>query len=97
VDFVAIQRAHTVRKLSCYEEGGVYVKLHKISFAFLIVGGLNWGLVLFGFGVERYIGSSISQVVYALVALSAIYELVSHKKMCKMCDKGMSGGMSGGM
>ena len=65
------------------------MNLHKISFAFLIIGGLNWGLVLFDKGVENYIGSSVASVVYALVALSAIYEAVSHKKMCKMCDKGV--------
>ncbi len=74
-------------------EGGVYVNLHKISFILLIIGGLNWGLVLFGADVERFIGSSVANVVYALVALSALYEAVSHKKMCKMCDKGS--GMSG--
>ena len=75
------------------EEGGVYVKLHKISFILLVIGGLNWGLVLFGADVERYIGASIANVVYALVALSAIYEIGMHKKICKMCDKGMAGGM----
>jgi uncharacterized membrane protein YuzA (DUF378 family) len=77
-------------KIRYLEEGGVYVNLHKISFALLVIGGLNWGLVLFDMGVENYIGSSVANIVYALVALSAIYEAVGHKKMCKMCDKGSS-------
>ncbi len=70
------------------------MNLHKISFILLIIGGLNWGLVLFGSGVEGLVGSSVANVIYALVALAAIYEVVCHKGMCKACDsRGGSMGM----
>jgi len=65
--------------------------LHIIASILLIVGGLNWLVVaLFGgldigtiFGGQT---APISQVIYILVGLSAIYELFSHKKNCKACE-----------
>ncbi len=60
--------------------------LHTINFILLVVGGLNWGLEVFGFGVERFIGSSIANIVYILVALAAIIELFTHKDYCKHCE-----------
>ena len=33
-------------------------------------------------------GTQITMIVYVLVGLAAIYELVTHKKTCKMCGKG---------
>ncbi len=76
------------------QEGVIYVKLHKITFVLLVIGGLNWGLKLLGYDLEHFTGAgTLANVVYALVALSAIYEAVMHKKMCRMCmDKG-SGSM----
>lgn len=71
------------------------MKLHKIAFFLLIVGGLNW-LVLALFGVEvgdLFGGQSalISKIIYVLVGLSALYEIFGHKDMCKECSvKGMS-------
>ncbi len=75
--------------------------IHMIAFILLIIGGLNWLLVAFGWNLVDAIfgaGSSISMVIYVLVGLSAIWELVMHKKQCKMCsgmmmhDKAMPGG-----
>ncbi len=72
--------------------------MHKVSFLLLVIGGLNWLLVAFGWGLDMWgIPMGILKVVYILVGLSAIYEIAMHKKMCKMCDKGMSGGMKTGM
>ncbi len=54
--------------------------LNIITLVLLIVGGLNWGLVgLFDFDlVAAVFGemSTLSRIVYALVGLSAIYQLV---------------------
>lgn len=63
--------------------------LHIIAFILLVVGGLNWGLVVFGYNVVDMIlgsGSVASKVVYALVGLSAIYVAVTHKGDCKTCS-----------
>jgi len=69
--------------------------LHMAAFILLIVGGLNWLLVAFGYNlVDSLLGgisSSLPALVYVLVGLSAIYEVVMHKKQCKVC--GSPGGM----
>lgn len=65
---------------------------HIVSFILLIVGGLNWGLV----GIANYnlvdsifgSGSGIAKLIYILVGLAAVFDIVTHKKACKMCDKG---------
>lgn len=62
--------------------------LHIIAFILLVVGGLNWGLVALGYNVVDMIlgaGSVAGKVVYALVGLSAIYFVVTHKGECKTC------------
>lgn len=68
--------------------------LHMITFALLAIGGLNWLL----FGLLGYdIGSmlpggmtgSAAKVIYILVGLSAVYEMVMHKKQCKLCGEMM--------
>lgn len=61
------------------------MKLHKITFVLLIIGGLNWGLELLHHGLGNYLPANVMAVVYALVALSAIYEIFSHKAMCRNC------------
>jgi uncharacterized membrane protein YuzA (DUF378 family) len=67
--------------------------LHMVTWILLVVGGLNWGLDAFGLNlVEMLLGTgSLAMVVYVLVGLSAVYELVNHKKNCKACS---AGGMS---
>ncbi len=80
--------------------------LHMITFLLLVVGGLNWGIfALTGWEIGHLLGgmdSLFSKIVYVLVGLSALVELFSHKKNCKMCmakkmDKGMGGQMEAGM
>jgi uncharacterized membrane protein YuzA (DUF378 family) len=64
--------------------------LHMVAFILVIVGGLNWGLMAFGFNlVNMLLGTwpMLEKLVYLLVGVSAVYELVSHKKMCKECGK----------
>lgn len=54
--------------------------INLITLALLIVGGLNWGLVgLFEFDlVAALFGpmSALSRIVYALVALSAVWQII---------------------
>ena len=66
--------------------------LHMITFTLLVVGGLNWLLVAFGWNlVDKVLGpgSTGAMVVYVLVGLSAIWEVLNHKKNCKCCNPGM--------
>lgn len=65
--------------------------LHMIAFILLVVGGLNWLLVAFGYNLVDMIfgmGSTLSMIIYILVGLSAIYEIVRHRKNCKVCGGG---------
>lgn len=65
--------------------------VHMIAFVLLVIGGLNWLLVAFGWNLVDAIfgaGSALSQVIYILVGLSAIEEVVMHKKNCRNCNPG---------
>lgn len=59
--------------------------LHIIAFILLVIGGLNWGLFAFGFNAVAYLGTTLANIVYVLVGLSAIFEAVTHKANCKAC------------
>ena len=62
------------------------MSMHKIAFVLLIIGGLNWGLEVLGYGLGNYLPGTLMMVVYLLVAASALYELFSHKGMCRACS-----------
>lgn len=70
------------------------MKIHMVTFLLLVVGGINWLLFgLLGWEVGSLVGgmnSVVAKAIYILVGLSAIYELIMHKKSCKEC--GGSGG-----
>ena len=70
---------------------------HMVAWILVMVGGLNWLLVgLGGFMgsdwnlVHMILGSmpQVEWIVYILVGVSAVYEIVMHKKNCKMCGSG---------
>jgi len=63
------------------------MKLHSIAFILLIIGGLNWLLVAFGWDLGSVLGAGIAKIVYILVGLSAVYEVFTHKKRCMNCMK----------
>lgn len=64
--------------------------LHKITFILLVVGGLNWGLMLFGWDVASWgLPSGLVDTIYGLVALSAIYEAATHGR-CRECKPAAS-------
>lgn len=69
--------------------------LHGIAFCLVVIGGLNWGLVALG----SYMGSnwnvvnlilgswsSLENLVYLLVGVSALYIGLSHKRDCRACN-----------
>ncbi len=60
--------------------------LHKLTFILLIIGGLNWGLEVFGYGVGMFLPMGVANAVYLLVAVSALIEVFSHKGMCRECN-----------
>lgn len=63
--------------------------LHMITFILLVVGGLNWLLVgAFDFNLVTTIfgdATVMTKIVYVLVGLSALVEIFTHKKSCRMC------------
>ena len=64
------------------------MSLHKVTFLLLLVGGLNWLLEAFGWGIGQWLPVGVAQLVYILVGLSAVYEIFSHKSLCKECSAG---------
>lgn len=64
--------------------------LHKITFILLIIGGLNWGLEAFDYGIGNYLSSNVATIIYILVGISALYEIFSHKSLCRNCSPGGS-------
>ena len=67
--------------------------VHMIAFILLVVGGLNWLLVAFGYNLVDSLlgaGSTLSMIVYILVGLSAIFLAATHKTSCKNCTAGSS-------
>jgi uncharacterized membrane protein YuzA (DUF378 family) len=71
------------------------MKLHTLTFTLLVIGGLNWLLMVLGFDIATWMSSAgwmtIVKIVYVLVGLSALYEIFTHKSRCKNCDSGMKG------
>ena len=71
-----------------------------VAFGLVIIGGLNWLLHAFDWNVVDLVlgeGSVLSQAVYVLVGLSAVYLVAMHGKDCKVCKAGGSTGMGGQM
>jgi len=50
------------------------VNLSSLTQLLIIIGGLNWLLEVFGFGIGRFLPSALSTIVYVLVGLSAIHQ-----------------------
>lgn len=74
-------------------------QLHLITFLLLAVGGLNWLLVgLLDFNLVMKMGSLLGEMgslferlVYILVGVSAAYQIFTHKQYCSYCKSGMGG------
>lgn len=70
---------------------------HTIAWILVMVGGVNWLLVgLGGFMgsdwnlVHLILGSvpALEWLVYVAVGVSAVYEIVMHKGLCRSCGTG---------
>lgn len=63
--------------------------MHKLTFILLAIGGLNWLIFgISGWDVGQLFGGMdmmVSRIIYILVGLSAVYEIVTHKKCCTCC------------
>lgn len=63
-------------------------QLHMVAYVLLWVGGLNWGLIgLLRWNLVESLGlpSMVTQLVYVLVGVSAVYLFTTHMGDCKMC------------
>lgn len=69
--------------------------LHVTSFALVVIGALNWGLIAIGSFtgsnwnvVNLLLGAwpTVEWLVYLLVGLSAIVLIATHKKSCVACS-----------
>ncbi len=76
--------------------------LHMIAWILVIIGGLNWLLVGLGgfFGgnwdvVWLLLGSwpTLQSLVYVVIGLSAVYEIFTHRRNCRMCSSSGSAPM----
>lgn len=66
--------------------------LHSVAFILLIIGGLNWGLAIWSKDIGHWgLSGTLVNIIYALVALSALYEVFTHGGRCRDCkpDGGM--------
>lgn len=63
--------------------------LHIVSFALVVIGGLNWGIFgLFGNDiVDDLFGNvpTLAEIIYVLIGAATVYLLVTHAKDCKTC------------
>ena len=67
--------------------------LHMVTWILVIIGGLNWGV----YGatnmqtnlVNKVVGGMpwLEMLVYILVGVSAVVEIITHKKTCSCCNK----------
>jgi uncharacterized membrane protein YuzA (DUF378 family) len=62
--------------------------MHKVTYVLVIIGALNWGLEVLGFGLGNYLPAMVMTIVYSLVGLSALFEIFTHKRACKECGQG---------
>ena len=63
--------------------------LHMIAWVLVMVGGINW-LLVGAFNTDLVMnifgGMGLNKLIYVLIGVGAIYEIVTHKKNCKMCS-----------
>ena len=62
--------------------------LHIVTFALVIIGAVNWGLVgLLNYNLVDQILSpfGLTNLVYVLVGASGVYLAVTHMNDCKYC------------
>lgn len=61
------------------------MNIHKVTFALLVIGGLNALLEAFSYGLAYWL-PDLAMLFYILFGVSAIYEIVSHRDNCRHCE-----------
>ena len=65
--------------------------IHMITFSLLVFGGLNiLTFTWLDWEISALMGGPAAlgtKVIYTLIGLSAIYELITHKKNCATCNQ----------
>lgn len=51
------------------------MNINKIAQVLLVIGGLNWLLTAFGYGIGNWLSPVVGQVIYVIIGLAAIYKL----------------------
>lgn len=63
--------------------------VHMVSFALVVVGAINWGLVgLFNFNLVELVFGAVpwlERLVYVLVGVAGVVLIATHKAECKVC------------
>lgn len=63
--------------------------VHVVSFALVVVGAVNWGLVgLFNFNLVELVFGAVpwlERLIYVLVGVAGVVLIVTHKADCKVC------------
>lgn len=66
---------------------GIWKTLDCVSYALIIIGALNWGLVgFFGFNVVSALFGAMTtptRIIYAIVGVAALYDLLAMPGMVK--------------
>ena len=59
----------------------IHIVIHMLAIIFLIIGGLNWGLVMLNYNLAQEIGlkthKNVELAIYGLIFASAIYVMFS--------------------
>ena len=72
--------------------------LHMVAFILVVIGAIDLGLFGIipantsgqGFDILQAIfgfSPTILEIIYALIGISGVYLLITHKKDCKVCGK----------
>ncbi len=62
------------------------MKLHKVAFVLLAIGGVDLLLEGFGTGISHWVSAGVTQVIYIIIGLAALIEIFGHKKNCRNCN-----------
>lgn len=63
--------------------------VHVVSFALVVVGAINWGLVgLFDFNLVELVFGAVpwlERLIYVLVGVAGVVLIFTHKTDCRVC------------
>lgn len=69
--------------------------INIITLLLIIVGGINWGLTAFDFNlVEALFGPGLANVIYALVGLSAVWQIIPWLQALRTDERSAEAGVA---